>query len=200
MTNCIQELKKKFKENNGVMRFSAVLKAGFHSDTMAVMEKRGEIIKIGKGLFRLRGYGTGPYPDFLDASLQSPSGVICLVSALYFHEVTAEIPSRVDIAIRAGAWANRIKYPPVRFYRFSPDSWNAGIEKHEMEKQEVRVYNLAKTVADCFKFRNKLGADTARAALKTAVLEKGVKTAEIMKYAKICRVDKIIKPALEAII
>jgi len=93
-----------------------------------------------------------------------------------------------------------MKYPPVRFYRFASNAWKAGIEEHEIEDHKIKVYNLAKTIADCFKFRNRIGADVARDALKVAVTEKGIKPKEIIQYAKICRVDSIVKPILEAMI
>jgi hypothetical protein len=106
----------------------------------------------------------------------------------------------VDIAIRRGTHADKIKYPPVRFYRFAPETWEAGIDDYEIEGHKIRVYNLAKTVADCFKFRNKIGINIARDALKEAVLEKGISPKEIMFFAKICRVDNIVKSILEAIL
>jgi predicted transcriptional regulator of viral defense system len=106
----------------------------------------------------------------------------------------------VDIAIPRNTHANRIKYPPVRFYRFAPQVWEAGIGEHKIDGHIIRVYSLAKTIADCFKFRNKIGTNVARDALKAAITEKNIKPKEIMRYAKICRVDSIIKPILEAII
>jgi len=142
-------------------------------------------------------YTFGTYPDLVIASLQAPKGVICLISALSFYEVTNEVPRYVDIAIPAGTRANKIKYPPVRFYRFSTKTWEAGVEVHLAEEHKIRVYNLAKTIADCFKFRNKIGINVARDALKIAVTEKGIRPQDIMKYAKMCRVGKIIKPILE---
>ena len=189
-----------FQNHGGVARFSSILKAGFHPDVLTALEREGKVEKIARGLYRLTDYTLGSHPDLVTASLQAPRGVISLLSALAFHEATNEIPRSVDIAIPAGARANKIKYPPVRFYRFSPKAWEAGIENREIEGHKVRVYNLAKTIVDCFKFRNKIGMDVAREALKTAVTEKNIKPKEIMQYAKICRVDRIIKPILEAML
>lgn len=195
-----QELMNFFESHGGVVRFTAILKAGFHPDSLIALEKEGNVEKIARGLYRVTNYIPGSHPDLVIASLQARRGVICLLSALSFYEATSEIPKYVDLAIPQGTHANRIKYPPVRFYRFAPKSWKAGIEKHEIEGYQIKVYSLAKTIADCFKFRNKIGADVARDALKVAVMEKGVKLKEIMKYAKICRVDSIIKPILEAML
>lgn len=195
-----QELINFFQSHGGVVRFSTVLKAGFHPDFLIALEDEGKIEKIGRGLYRLTNYTPGSHPDLVTASLQASRGVVCLLSALSFHEATSEIPKYVDIAIPRGTHANRIKYPPVRFYRFAPKVWKAGIENREIESHKVKIYGLAKTIADCFKFRNKIGMDVASEALKVAVTEKGIKPKEIMRYAKICRVDNIIKPILEAML
>ncbi len=189
-----------FKAKKGAMRFSAVIKAGFHPDTLIKLVKNGDVEKIGRGLYRLAGFMDDTNPDIVNALLQSGKGVICLISALSFHEATDEIPRQVDIAIKQGMRANKIEYPPVKFYRFAPEPWLAGIEEYEIDGCKVKIYSLAKTIADCFKFRNRIGADVARAALKTAVQEKKVNPLEIFKYAKICRVSEIVKPILEAII
>lgn len=189
-----------FKSHGGVARFSSIRKAGFHPDIIKKNEKEKKIEKIGKGLYRLVGDTIGSHPDYVIASLQTSKGVICLLSALYFYRATNEIPRFVDIAIPAGSRANKIKYPPVKFYRFSPDTWKAGVEKHEIEGHPVKIYSLAKTVADCFKFRNRIGINVAREALKIAVAENHVKPKDIMEYAKICRVDRIIKPILETML
>lgn len=191
---------KYFQNNGGVARFSGILKAGFHPDSLAVLEKNGKIEKISRGLYRLTDYIPGSHPDFVSASLQAPRGIICLISALAFHEVTNEIPKYVDIAIPRNTHANRIKYPPVRFYQFAPQAWEAGIGEHKIDGHIIRVYSLAKTIVDCFKFRNKIGVNIARDALKAAITEKNISPKEIMRYAKICRVDNIIKPIMEAII
>jgi predicted transcriptional regulator of viral defense system len=194
------EIVEYFKSQGGVARFSSIRKAGFHSDKIKEIETEGKIEKIGKGLYRLTSDKIGSHPDYVIASLQTSKGVISLISALYFYGATDEIPRFVDIAIPAGSRANKIKYPPVKFYHFSPDTWKAGVEEHNIEGHKIKIYSLAKTVADCFKFRNKIGVNVAREALKIAIAEKNVKPKEIMEYAKICRVSRIIQPILETIL
>lgn len=186
--------------NGGIARFSVIVNAGFHPDLLSVLQHEGKIKKMCRGLYSLSDYEPGAHPDLVAISLQSPRGVVCLVSALSFHEATSKIPPHVDIAIPRGAHANRIKYPPVRFYRFALDAWGTGIEEHEIEGYRVRVYSLAKTIADCFKFRNKIGVDVAIGALKIAIMEKNISPNGIMRYAKICHVDNVIKPFLEALL
>ena len=195
-----QELMNFFQRHGGVARFSIILRAGFHPDSLSALVKEGRVEKIAWGLYRLTNYTPGSHPDLVTASLQAPKGVICLLSALYFYEATNEIPKYVDLAIPQGAHANRIKYPPIKFYRFASKAWKTGIEKHEVEGYQIKVYSLSKTIADCFKFRNRIGVNIARDALKVAIIEKGIKPKEIMEYAKICRVDSIIKPILETMI
>lgn len=195
-----QELINFFQRHGGVVRFSAILKAGFHPDLLTALEKEKKVEKIARGLYRVTNYIHGSHPDLVIASLQASRGVICLLSALSFYEITSEVPKYVDLAIPQGTHANRIKYPAVRFYRFAPQAWKAGIEEPEIEGYKIKIYSPAKTLADCFKFRNKIGMDIARDALKVAIAEKGVKPKEIMHYAKICRVGSIIKPILEAML
>lgn len=129
-----------------------------------------------------------------------PKGVICLITALSFHEATDEIPRFIDIAVPANSRTKIMPGLPVRFYFFASETWSKGIEEHELDGQKVRVYCLARTIADCFKFRNKIGMDVARNALKFAIENKKTTPNEIMKYAKLCRVTNVIKPIIESII
>ncbi len=189
-----------FKKEGGLVSYAEIIKAGFNKALLKISLDSGRINKIDRGLYRLPEGASFSNPDLAAISIKVPKGVICLLSALAFHEVTTEIPRFVGIAIPRGAHANKIKYPPVRFYRFAPQAWETGIEEHKVKGHKIKVYSLAKTIADCFKFRNKIGMDVARDALKTAVTEKGVKPKEVMQYAKICRIDKILKPILEAML
>jgi predicted transcriptional regulator of viral defense system len=200
MTKTGQKLYDYFNKKGGIVRFSAILKAGFHSDSLSSLEKEGKVERIGRGLYRAVNRTLGSHPDLVAASYQAPKGVICLISALYFHEVTVEIPRYVDMAIPSNATAHKIKYPPVKFYKFSMSTWKAGIEEHDIDGHKIHVYSLAKTIADCFKFRNKIGVDVAREALKAALSEKKIKPKDILFYATICRVDNIIKPILEVLL
>ncbi len=200
MNTKIQNLINYFESNTGVARFSEMLKAGFHPDSLTYLIHTGKVEKIGRGLYMLKDSIGSSHSDLVRASLQSQRGVVCLLSALAFHEATNEIPRYVDMAIPKKTHANRIEYPPVKFYRFDLRAWEAGMTEQEIDGYKIRVYCLAKTIADCYKFRNRIGADVARNALKTAISEKNIKPGEIMTYAKVCRVDRIIKPVLETMI
>ena len=188
------------KKRGGLASYAEIVDAGFHKAALKDILGSGQIQKIDRGLYRLSDGSLLSNPDVVAVSIKAPKGVLCLLSALAFHEATNEIPRWVNIAIPRRAHPNKIKYPPVRFYRFTPKAWKSGIEEHEIEGRKIKVYSLAKTLADCFKFRNKIGIDVAREALKVAITEKGVTPKEIMHYAKICRVDNIIKPILEAML
>jgi len=188
------------KKRGGVATYSDIIQARFHKETLLALIDKGDIEKAGRALYRLREAPALSNPDLVTAALKITKGVVCLVSALAFHEATDEVPHYVDLAIPRGTHANKLDYPPIRFYRFAQETWKVGIEQHKIDNYSIRVYGLAKTVADCFKFRNKIGLDVARNALKEAVTEKRVPPKEIMQYAKICRVDKIIKPILETLI
>jgi len=185
------------KKRGGMVSYKEIIKAGFNKAFLRGNLDSGRIQKIDRALYRLSNSFTLSNPDLAAVSIKVSKGIVCLLSALAFHEATSEIPQYINIAIPRGVHANKINYPPVKFYRFSFKSWEAGIEKHEIEEYQIKVYSLAKTVADCFKFRNKIGMDVAREALKIAITEKGVLPKEIMQYAEICRVDNIIKPILE---
>ena len=188
------------KKKGGMVSYKEIIKAGFNKAFLKDNLDSGRIQKVDRALYRLSDGFTLSYPDLVAVSIKVSKGVVCLLSALAFHEVTSEIPRYINIAIPRGAWANKINYPPVKFYHFASKAWEAGIEKQKIEEYQIKVYSLAKTIADCFKFRNKIGMDVAREALKIAITEKGVQPKEIMQYAEICRVDNIIKPILEAML
>ena len=188
------------KGKHGIAAFSDIKRAGFHKATLNTLTRSGQIRKVDRGFYRLSSGGTLSNPDLAAISVKAPNAVVCLISALYFHGATDEIPGQVDLAVVEGSRSYRIKYPPVQFYHFAKNTWKAGIEERKMDGYTVRIYSLAKTVADCFKFRSKVGIDVAHKALKNAVLEKHVAPAEIMRYAKICRVHNVIGPMLEMIL
>ena len=188
------------KGKGGLATYAEIIKAGFDKRDLRTLLKSRQIDKIDRGLYKLQSGSNLSHPDLVAVSIKIPNGVVCLISALYFHEATKEIPSQVAMAIPRGAHAGKINYPPTQIYRFTSNAWESGIEEHKIGQRSIKVYNLAKTIADCFKFRNKIGMDIVRDAIKTAITEKGVKPNDIMFYAKICRVDTVIKPILEAMI
>jgi len=160
------------KKRGGMVSYKEIIKAGFNKAFLKDNLDSGRIQKVDRALYRLSDGITLSNPDLVAVSIKVSKGVVCLLSALAFHEATSEIPHHVNIAIPRGAYANKINYPPVKFYHFASKAWKAGIEKFEIEGYQIKVYSLAKTITDCFKFRNKIGMNIAREALKIAITEK----------------------------
>ena len=128
-----------------------------------------------------------------------PDAILCLVSALDFHDIGTQIPSAVNIAIGPKDRRPQLDYPPIRVYRVSGRALTSGVEEHVVDGTAVKVFGVAKTVADCFKFRNKIGVDVALEALREVVRSRKATPAEIMEFAQIDRVSKIVRPYLEAL-
>lgn len=185
------------KNVDGFASYAEISKAGFDKSLIKACLNSKLIKRIDRGIYALPEGSSFSNPDFILVSIKVPRGVICLLSALAFYEATNEIPKYIDMAIPRGAGRKSIKHPPVRFYSFEPKAWVEGIEYIETKGHIIKIYCLARTVADCFKFRNKIGMDVARAALKVALCEKNISPKEIMHYAKINRVERIVKPLLE---
>jgi predicted transcriptional regulator of viral defense system len=137
-------------------------------------------------------------PDLVAASLRVPRGVVCLISALSFHGITTQIPHEVSIAILRATSKPTIDYPPIRFYFYRSPYFETGVEEHSVAGTALRVYCPEKTVADCFRFRNRIGMDVAQEALRLCRERKRSSPTELLRYARICRVEKIMTPYLEA--
>jgi predicted transcriptional regulator of viral defense system len=164
------------------------------------MRDQGLIEAIARGLYRLRDMPPLGNPDLVSVALKVPRGVICLISALNFHEMTTQVPHAVHIALIPGTEPPRLEYPPVRISWFSGRVFTEGIENHNIDDVPVRLYGPEKTLADCFKHRNKIGIDVAVEALKLYRKRKPLRADELVRYAKVCRVEKVMRPYLEAIL
>ncbi|WP_340105487.1 type IV toxin-antitoxin system AbiEi family antitoxin domain-containing protein [Rhodohalobacter sp. 8-1] len=189
-----------FKDQEGLLRTSEALSTGIHPRTLYKLRDEGYITKLGRGLYKLADDPPLSNPDVAIVAARVPNAKICLLSALDFHEMTKEIPHKVHIAIARTQRDPKIDYPPIEVYRFTDESFTEGVEKHEIDGQTIQVYSPAKTIADCFKFRNKIGKDIAIEALQSGLEQKNVEVKEILRFAKICRVENIMKPYLEATI
>ncbi len=196
----IDRAKSVFKQKGGLLRMSAALEAGIHRETLKKMVERGDVQKISRGLYQLVDALPPSHPDLAVVAAKVPGGVVCLISALSFHELTTQIPHEVYLAIDRNSEPPRIDYPPVRVFRFSSKAFAKGIELHDVGPVKVRVYSREKTLADCFKYRNKIGLDTCLEALQIYKQQRRYKVDEILKYAAICRVDKVMRPYIEAVL
>lgn len=189
-----------FKKYGGILRTSEAIASGIHPDTLYSMRDSGLLENISRGVYRLESELPLSNPDLVTVAKRIPNGVICLSSALSFFDITTQIPHEVHLALPQGAEEPRLDYPPIRTFRFSRRSFSAGIEKHRVDNILIRIYSPEKTLADCFKFRNKIGIDIAIEALRLYQERRKMKIDNIMHFASICRVTNIIRPYLEAII
>ena len=164
------------------------------------LTRKGLLEKVGRGLYTLPGTEVSEMHSLAEAGKRVPHGVICLLSALRFHDLTTQNPFQVWMAIDVDARVPKPDNVPLRIMRFSGPSLDSFIEEHNIEGVAVRVYSPAKTVADCFKFRNKIGLDVAIEALKDCWRQRKATIDEIWAAAKVCRVTTIIRPYLESII
>ena len=187
------------KANKGIIRTNEAIKKRIHPRTLYSLRDKGTLEQISYGLYKLKNNEI-TNPDFVTVSLRVPGGVICLISALAFHRLTTQIPNKVWIAIRRDASKPRIKHPPVYIHQFSNKSFSSGIERRIFDKIPVKIYNPEKTIADCFKFRNKIGMNIVLEALSFYRERKEFNPSKLFKYAKICHVENIIKPYVESVI
>lgn len=189
-----------FQRHGGVLRTRDALFAGIHPETFYAMRDSGVIERMSRGLYRLADLPKLGQPDLVTAALKIPKGVVCLISALSFHGITTQIPHEIYCALPRGAKKPKVDFPPVRIFWFIEDVFREGIETHRVEGTDLRVYSEEKTLADCFKYRNKIGLDTALEALRLYRQRKKTNANKLMKYARLCRVQNIMQPYLEAIL
>jgi predicted transcriptional regulator of viral defense system len=189
-----------FRATGGMLRTRDALEAGIHPRTLYALRDSGRIEQLSRGLFRLAEAPSLGNPDLVTVALKVPDGVLCLISALAWHELTTQIPHEICVAIPRGAEPPRLNYPPVRHFWFSGKAYSEGIETRHVDGVPVRVYCREKTIADCFKFRHRIGLDTVLEALKTYRQRRPVNTELLLHYAEICRVKRVIHPYLEAVL
>jgi predicted transcriptional regulator of viral defense system len=189
-----------FKKHGGILRTSQALRAGIHPGTLYAMRDSGALEAISRGVYRLANSPPLGNPDLVTVATRVPGGVICLISALAFYELTTQIPHEVHVALPRGAEEPRLEHPPIRTYRFTGEAFTEGVEAHELDGVSVRIYSPEKTLADCFKFRNQVGLDTVIEAVRFYRERRSIQVDDLMRYAGICRVKKIIRPYLEAIL
>ena len=189
-----------FREHGGVMQVREALAKGIHPATLYRLNEKGAIKPMARGLYGLADLPPFAQPDLVTISLKVPRAVICLLSALAFHGLTEEIPHTIDCAMPRGAEPPRLAYPPLRIYWFSTAAYAEGIAEHIVDGHTVRVYTPEKTLADCFKYRNKLGMDTVLDALRRYRAKYGLNSDELLRHARVCRVHNVMRPYLEALL
>jgi predicted transcriptional regulator of viral defense system len=183
----------------GVLRSHELESHGISRVYLKRLVDSGQLERIGRGLYTLAGADLGEKRGLAQASKRVPHGVICLLSALRLHGLTTQNPFEVWIAVDQKARRPAVSYPPLRIIHLSGKAFTSGIEEHSVEGINVRVYCAAKTVADCFKFRNKIGTDVALEALRDYRRKYRSGMDELWRYAKVVRVTRVMEPYLEAL-
>jgi predicted transcriptional regulator of viral defense system len=177
---------------------SEALKLGITRYTLYSLRDKGIIERVSRGVYRLVELPPISNPDLVTVSLRFPNAVICLVSALAFHNITTQVPHAVAVAVPRKSRAPCLDFPPIQVHKFSAETYDSGIEEYLIDEVSVKVYNPEKTLADCFKFRNKIGMDITLEALKLYRIRMTPDVDKLLKYARICRVEKVMQPYLEA--
>jgi predicted transcriptional regulator of viral defense system len=182
----------------GTGRTSAILAAGVHPRDLYAARDAGALVEVTRGVFRL---GDLPLtePDLVAVATRMPRAVLCLVTALHLHGLTQEIPRAVHVALPRGVHPARLDHPPIEVYHFSSASYAAGVEERVVDGVLVRLTAPAKSVADAFKFRSRFGIEAAIDALKQTLAARAATPSEIDRMARVCRVQAVVRPYLEAL-
>lgn len=177
---------------------SEALRLGIGRKALYAMRDAGVIETVSRGTYRLASLDPLANPDLVAVGTRIPQGVLCLISALSFHELTTQVPHAIDVALPRGARKPRLDYPPTRFFWFSGPAFSEGIATHTLDGVAVRVYDPEKTLVDCFRYRNQLGMDVVLEALRLWRERRRKKLDVLLKYARMRHVERAMRPYLEA--
>ena len=183
-----------------VVRPKDLTERNLPKDYLYILAQEGVIIRIGRGLYQWPDKDLGRYQSLTEVCKKVPNAVVTLLSALNYHNITTQNPHQIWLAIGQKSWRPKISCPPVRFITMSGEAMNSGIDEAVVEGVSIKVFNPAKTVADCFKYRNKIGIDVALEALKEGWATDKFTMDELYHYAKICRVNKVMQPYIESLV
>ncbi len=190
-----------FARHQGMLRTSEAIRLGVHPRILYALRDSGEIEQVSRGFFRLSGKPALTNPDLVAVALRIPRAVICLISALAHHDLTTEVPHTVDVALPGHAQIPKLDGVPLRVFWYSEASFIAGVQSVSIDGVAVRIYSPEKSIADCFKYRNKIGLDVAVQALRTyRERTKKPDLKLISRFAGVDRVEKVMRPYLEAVL
>lgn len=189
-----------FAKKNTLVRPQDLKRAGLPRDYLNQLAREGVVIRVGRGLYKWPDSDMGYHQSLIEVAKKAPNGVVALLSALSFHELTTQNPHAVWLAIDRKARQPLIDSVAVRFVYFSAEAMRSGVEVHRLSGVDVKVFCAAKTIADCFKYRNKIGLDVALEALRDGWQKRQFTMDELYQYAKVCRVQNVMRPYLEALV
>jgi len=188
-----------FREHGGILRVRQALRLGIHPRTLYSMRDSGVLESITRGVYRLADLPPLSDPDLVSVATRIPQGMICLISALAFHGLTREIPHYIYVALPRGSEPPRLEYPPIRVFWLAKPVFRAGMQERTVDGVPFRVYGPAKTVADCFRYRNKLGIGIALEALRLLREREDFDPDEVLHFARVCRVEAVMRPYLQVL-
>lgn len=183
---------------SGMVRLRELKAVGIPETVVARLTKAGRVVRLARGLYQLPSANLQTGHTLAEVAKIVPKGVICLISALVYHELTLQMPPFIWVAIDVHTRQPKHRYPPMRFVRFSKKALTEGIEQHVIEGVSVKITSPAKTIVDCFRFRNKIGSDIAISAMREALRKRRCKPDEIIRHARSLRIASVVKPYLEA--
>jgi len=195
-----EKIYKVFKAHEGFARTKDILMTGIHHREIKRVRDEGQIIRVKRGLYRLAEIPLISNQGFIDLARAVPGGVICLLSALSYYELTTFSSTIISMAICRGSRRPKIDYPPAEFYHFSKKQFEAGISEIKIKSHKIRIYNPEKTICDCFRYRNKLGLDIAKEGLSEYLKRKDRNLERLLKYAEVCRIKSLLQTWLNAMI
>ena len=184
---------------HGLIRPGDLAAQGLPRVALTRLVRQGRLTRVGRGLYAIPDRPVSEHGTLAEVARKHPKAIVCLLSALRVHDITTQSPFEVWLAIPNKARAPKMEYPPLRIVRFSGAALTDGIEDHQVDGVTVRVTNVARTVADCFKFRNKIGLDVALEALQEAWANNRVSMDELWRYATLCRVANVMRPYMESL-
>lgn len=187
-----------FRHHDGGLRMAEALRLGIHRKTLYAMRDAGVLEPVSRGLYRLASLEPLAHPDLVTVAKRVPQGVLCLLSALSFHELTTQVPHTIDVALERGTRKPRLDYPPTHYFWFSGPAFHQGIGTHELDGVLVRIYDPEKTLVDCFRYRNQIGMDVILEALRLWRERRRKKLDVLLKYARMRHVERAMRPYLEA--
>lgn len=191
---------KVFQKHNGILRTSEAIKLGIHPVYLYQMRDAGILESLGRGVFRLTSMPDFSEPDLVLVAKRIPQGVICLISALSYYDLTTQIPHFVYVALPRTSRLPKLTYPPLRVFWYGQNAYENGIDTISINGFPVKIYNIEKTLADCLKFRQKIGMDVVLEAFKEYWRKGKTDLDKLYEYAKICRVEKVLQPIIETIV